>query len=440
MMPGEIRECLNGIEAAAGRYLGEVWQVTTAENRWLVPAAQRGIESLTAAAVSARFADQAFDKVFLLAVEPVGAQWRLSGREWDAILNELSPMQSREIADLRQLADELYRLAHDLFRPIAEIEHQEESEVVVRARGGALVPPDPQQVQFRSGQLLQPFYRSHARKDRPARVQTIPWTYLKVAAESETDIPGEISCQLLTGLRSPLRSRRQLRVDALAIALPVPSGATRLQLTSQAHAGKPMPGLDVEVLSDPEVPPRRLLSDRTGSVLLTANPQEPQVWLMIRSGNRLLARLPYVPGLQPEEQVSLPDDSIRLELEGDLAILQSELMDAVARRAVMMVRVRAAAHGGDREGTSRLRKELDELPGHQEFAPRLAAIRARAVQNARADNDKVAAARIEQICAETSRLIQRYLDRDKLRSLDEEIAEIQRTTATDAEQPPDTFR
>ena len=54
----------------------------------------------------------------------------------------------------------------------------------------------------------------------------------------------------------------------------------------------------------------------------------PTVWLYVYSGKALLARVPYAPGLRPVETVELPDDSIRLRVEGELDLATSTTKDA----------------------------------------------------------------------------------------------------------------
>jgi hypothetical protein len=49
----------------------------------------------------------------------------------------------------------------------------------------------------------------------------------------------------------------------------------------------------------------------------------------VRSGQHLLARLPFVPGLTQTLSADLPDDSVRLSVEGSVSLIQADLVDLV---------------------------------------------------------------------------------------------------------------
>src|SRR5262249_33249717 len=148
---------------------------------------------------------------------------------------------------------------------------------------------------------------------------------------------------------------------------------TRLTLITRPPSRKPLAGVEVEISDEPTIrddtphlgkqpeqgpaeaegttkpAPRsrlpRLVADRNGLVTLNASLSATggPVWLFVKSGQALLARVPVVPGAQSVEPLELPDDALRLETEGNIASLQAELVDTVARRAVLMSVARARA-------------------------------------------------------------------------------------------------
>ena len=56
--------------------------------------------------------------------------------------------------------------------------------------------------------------------------------------------------------------------------------------------------------------------------------------------------------------LELPDDTLRLEIEGSIATLQAELVDAVARRAVLMALAKARAKSEQWEAVAATIKQL----------------------------------------------------------------------------------
>ena len=84
--------------------------------------------------------------------------------------------------------------------------------------------------------------------------------------------------------------------------------------------------------SEEDGPQTPLVSDRNGDVVIEARKGHPTFWIRVYSGASLLARVPYAPGLIPFDTIELPDDSIRLAVEGEIQLLADELIDAIAAR------------------------------------------------------------------------------------------------------------
>jgi hypothetical protein len=176
------------------------------------------------------------------------------------------------------------------------------------------------------------------------------------------------------------------------------------------------------------------VADRNGQVTLNASLSATgrPVWLFVKSGQALLARVPIVPGAQSVETLELPDDTLRLETEGNIASLQAELVDTVARRAVLMSVARARAKAREWEAVAAILKQLDGMPKAPEFGVKINAIRVPALKTARARRDRTTEARIQKLCDELGELVTNYLDEEKTKELREELAEIRQLTADEA--------
>ena len=428
---GERSVVLADVDGLSERWLGQMWQVSTEDNRWLLPAAAAGLDRLTPAALALQAAP--FDKVLVLLIEFQGGDWVLSGREFDVAGQRLSGISSARVAQRRELSYEIQRLSRRLFSPVAAIDRVDPGKARLRLQAGDFPPPDPDCRQVTAGQLWQPLYR-HTNKDQQVdRIQQVPWTYLKTLAPAENVDRTRVDCEIVSGLRMPLTNRRSLRIEALAVAVQPAKQPTTLRLFSRNEAQSALAGFEVDVSVGKEGTPARLLSNRAGEVQLLPSPEHPLIWLTVRSGQISLARLPYVPGCQPRELLDLPDDSIRLRVEGEVSVLQARLMDAVAQWAMWLARMRATGLEGNWEEVDKIRQRLKELPDLDAFRLELAAIQLPAVKAARQLQDRATVSRVEKVCRETDELLAHYLSPDKLRKIEEELSQLRTDVNADSQ-------
>ena len=431
------RELFDGVHQQLLRTVGRLWSMEIEENNWLWPADRTGLQRLSEADLSARLGDAAPDKAYLLAIETAGPRLRLSGREWDAATRRLGPVHSLETADRRGLPEAAVALIGRLFQPLLSIETIEPDglSVRLRLRGGALLAAadshERLREQVRPGDLLQPLLRYLDRDRNLREVQQVPWTYLHVDSVDR----GRVAATLISGLRAPLGTGSFRRVEPVALGLQPQTEATSLQLVARDQPPRPMAGFKVRVVpkthprDEPQAEERTALTDRDGQLRIEAQPEHPLVWLYIHSGEALLARVPFLPGIEPSATIELPDDSLRLATEGEIDVLKGRLIDTVARRAALMARIRKLAREGDWQNIDQPRRELSTLPGIREFQSQLNAIRVPALEAAAERRDRIAAARIRQLCDEAADLVRRYLDPDAIRELNEEVEELRRLDA-----------
>ncbi|MES2790212.1 MAG: hypothetical protein V4719_11415 [Planctomycetota bacterium] len=431
---GFCRSILKEIPEISDRLLGEMWTVSTEENHWLFPTSSEHLAQLPAAQLPTDWTAETFDKNYLLIVEEAGGKYLLCGREWDPVGRTLGPAISRVVQQRRELSPALFRLAHDLFRPRLQIERITDDVAAITVQAGALPPADPNFAQLRKDQYWQPFLRYHNPQGGIEKLQSVPWTLLKVT-EINPDNPAHGQARVISGLRSPLPNRRRPRMDLFARALEPVAPATELRLVSRRAPEKPLIGVIVDARSQPETPATRLMTDRNGVIRIPTQPKNPLLWLSVRSGEKTLAYLPLVPGLEAQLTAELPDDSIRLRVEGELSILQSNLTDTVAQRAVLMASIRRLIQLGDWKSANELRRELRLLPITDNYLKDLNAIRIPALKTAQAAKDKGAAAYIERVCGEASKLIQKYLDEEKMKVFEDEVKELERLTKDAAKSP-----
>jgi hypothetical protein len=424
------KSVLDDVSGLADRLLGEMWTVTTEENSWLVPVSLENLRRVTAPELPAGWHGEQRDKSFLVTIEQLGGQYQLSGREWDHVGRVLGPARTQVVMQRRELSQAVFRLVHDLFRPLLTIDRVTDGTATLTVKAGALAPADPAFVQLRKGQFWQPFFRFRNPKNEIEKLDTVPWTLLQVSEVNSASAAYGVA-NVVSGLRSPLPSRRRPRVDLFARAVQPDNPVTEFRLVSKRDPSRPLVGVVIEVKPAKDAKPsKKLLTDRMGMIRLVPQGEASLAWLFVRSGEKKLAQLPVVPGMELRLTAELPDDSIRLRVEGELSILESNLTDTVAQRAVLMARIRKLSAAGDWKSTRELQKELRQLPTTTGYLQELATIRLPAVQAAQADKDKSTVANLERVCDKVSKLIQKYLDEDKLKAFDTEMKELEREAET----------
>ena len=80
-----------------------------------------------------------------------------------------------------------------------------------------------------------------------------------------------------------------------------------------------------------------------------------------------MARLPVIPGIHHPLDVPLPDDNPRLKAEATLIALRENLIDLVARRNILLARIRKQIDSDKLDEASRLLNQFEELEGRAQF-------------------------------------------------------------------------
>ncbi|MEW4488111.1 hypothetical protein AB1L42_08515 [Thalassoglobus sp. JC818] len=369
--------------------------------------------------------EEQFDKTILCTISSMTGRYDIATREWDANSQSLGSFHSSSILDQRDLQAEAARLVLESFRPLAELETIEDEKIEFLIRAGELFARNPDMMQFQPGDYLVPYFRYLDRQRVVQRIQPIPWTYLKV--ESITRSRMQVS--MTSAFGSPIAgSRRRVEVMAMRIRPHLP--ATEVLIYPRGDRLNPLVGYRCEVMNrlpseEDKVEDRlKLQTDRRGIVTIPADHETPVQYLFVYSGEALLARVPLIPGYEPFLEIEVPDDTHRLNVEGEVTLLQSELIDVVATREVLMARTRGAAKKQDWENVSKFLVQLQELPTLENFRNRIEGLEVRGVYEARAARDRVAESRVKRLCRGIRESAEKHLDPFRIaefrRQMDEE--------------------
>ena len=438
--PAFRSQVLAGIHRVINRTFGRMWVVDSVESPWIHPPTATGLGRMTPEAMLERFQPTGQDKVFGVTIGSSGAAFVVAAREWDAKSRTLSDVAADRTPRQDTIGEVAVRLLRRLFRPHLELFRSDFRDLEFRVQAGEFPAADPAAEQVRKGDVLIPYFRYREKRDRTRirRVQMMPLTYIVVERVDRGRVLGTI----LTGVNSPFGGRAR-RIDQWAFRQRPRTRHSKVRLVLQTNPDKPLLCHRVEVVAKLRIreqaqeEPLKLLSDRYGMVKLEVRPDFPTVWLYVYSGKALLARVPYAPGLRDVETVELPDDSIRLGVEGEIELMKGRLIDTVARRAVHMSAAKKFSKANQWDKALAELETMLKLPGLDEFKTQLTTIRVPALEAAkrfrvRSDTLSTVERRVTKHCDEIDSVLVRFFNPEREQKLRQEVEEI-RSSAADGQ-------
>jgi hypothetical protein len=361
------------------------------------------------------------DKRILASIRWTPDSFKLTAREFDRFVQRWSVPIRRESRQEAALPDQLFALIWQTFSPVAQIDFDaaDPKTVKLKLRGASLPRAADIPLWIKPGDVFLPFVRRTARGGELEKngIRIIPWTYIEASEVNGNTISGRIE----SANRRPFAGRRQGRVEQFAIGLRGDPDITTLRLQSRSAEAKPL--ADYEVFSQKpgeESLARIGLSDSTGRLRIPPGKTSVQ-FILVKHGQRLLARFPMVAGNKPDLDIRLPDDGARLSAEAYLAAVREDLIDVVAQRNILIARARQKMDKKDFAAADELLRTLDDLPARPQFNPTLDT----AARLLRSDDPQMQR-RIDQLFESTRTLLTQYLDVRPINELHDELREAER--------------
>ncbi|QDU94727.1 hypothetical protein [Lignipirellula cremea] len=346
-------------------YIGGAWNLHFAEPPpQLVWDIAHNMEALTADRIDlAARTDPDFqakvlagDKLILVSVLADTFTYYVAARELDCRTRTWGPIRYRTTQQRSLLPYLAYEAVAESFLPLVRIEegYSGEREEIdggeshkvradyarVQIRAGCLIVGDDHPALPKIDSVFRPIIRRNNRMGKPQAIQEIPWTYMVTRSRDGV----ELHCEVFSGMRSPLAGKSGRRTLRLAVAIEPPFQETLLQLESRVSNTNPAPA----PLPGYEIYEKNLLTGRSEllgetdwrGALNIPKGESPVRLLYIKSGDRLLARLPLIPGAEESVTAEIYEDELRLEAESVNSGFQARVMDLVARRQVLASQVR----------------------------------------------------------------------------------------------------
>ncbi len=344
------------------------------------------------------------DKVFLLRIGPRGSGYEVAVREYDVYTQTFGSVVTRRLGQRQMLGEIAFLGMLEAFAPLGRVEEVDNRTTKLRIRAGELGLRDKSITLLKKGDVFVPRLRFNNSDGSPREIREVPWTYLYTES-----IEGSLAtCHVHTGLRSPLTSRRRGRTEQLGLVVRPPRRNTRMEIYSRTDGDVPLEGYAVYVYG-PESPATELLGYTNGRGAIDVPPPPPDVpslrLLIIKNGGELLAKLPIVPGLEPSTKALVTDDDLRLSVEGFITGLQEEVVDTVARCAVLLALINKRMENGAKDEAKQLLDEIYKLPQREQFLARMAT-REEGVFT----NDPTVQNKVKKLFTDTRTLLDRFLD------------------------------
>lgn len=460
----QAEQLLQQISDGIVRMYGSMWTFDVVFTDWLLPGREMQLRNLSEADLHQRFGDTDFEKVMLLSIEQVNGGHRVSCREYDVRVQELTPVQSSFSIDPAMTGPSAARLIRDSFRPVAFLASSAQGTDVLEffLQAGELVPPDESAAQIAEGDILRPFLRHMERRDpkKLRLLQRLDLTYIRVtefnqrlvstglsAEDQEISLPdaaadpnaeyidrGRITGVLISHGMAPFGGRGR-NVEQLALRQRPMTDSSEVQLVLKAREDRPLVCYRVDRVAklrykdESLLPAERVVSDREGKIRISVDNQNPTFWLYVYSGSLLLARVPYAPGLVETDVILLPDDSIRLGVEGELYLFRDQLVDVVAQQAVFKGMAKQAAAKGEVAKLEEAVKGMESLPGKKDFDAQLNAIRRPAIDRAKELRNRGAERNVNRLCDAMATSLDKFFASDKLVKQMQEIQQLRSLAA-----------
>lgn len=420
---------LQGLQSHLNSQFQGMWnlEVVAAEDEmYLAPEELAGLSTETVPAALLTAPD---DKFFLATLSHDSGRYLVQVREWDLSSRTLGSLHTEILRDRREFVPRLAHSIAEAFRPLAELEVVSDQKIEFLVRGGEFPPRNSAMEQFQVGDYLVPYLRNLDRKREVQKIQPLPWTYLKVESVTRS----RIELSITSAFGNPVAAKRK-RVEIQALRIRPYLPATEIFIYPRGDKNNPLVGYRCEVMDrvpteeDAVADRLKLETDRRGIVTVPVIEKSPLQYLYVYSGQALLAKVPFIPGYSPLLEVEVPDDRARLNVEGEVALLQSELIDIVASREVLMARTRGAAKSKKWEDVGTFLSQMQDLPTLDEFNSRIGSLQVRAVQAAKVARDRVAEIRVKKLCTGIGESAQTHLDPFRIAEFRREMDELKRNS------------
>lgn len=354
------------------------------------------------------------DKLMLLAVKSENGVLSTTVREFDVRSQQLGPATPRTAWHLGKLRDAALDAILASFSPLANIDsvNAKDRTTILHLKAAGLPSRDPALKVIQPGMIFRAYIRMNDRDGKPRRVTPVAWTYLVVDKASAE----RLDCRIESGMSTPLNAKRRTRMEQVALAIHPTHTPSILMLQSRTEPKVPLPGFHVFEY-DKETKDSALLgrTDWQGQISIQPGKKVLRT-LAIKNGSEMLARLPFVPGLDPIVTAEIANDDYRLQAEGFVIGLQEQLVDLYVHREILRRGTIRRLEAGETDEAKALFGDLSKLATAKTFTMKLLE------EKKRLDTkDPVVQGKIDKLFTETQKIVDRCLDEKPIEELADDL-------------------
>jgi hypothetical protein len=432
-------DVLRRLNSHAAAFVGDIWKMEVQDvSGSLALSSDESIGSLTADRIDPLIGDA--DKVFVLGARSSGDRILLASREFDVAFERWGPVFQGSARESTQIARELVILSARMFSPLARLEAGDAKRASIVIRGGRLPTINPDAIDPQSkyrpsfqfipnGTLFRPM-RPVYNDDRSEIIGMTPmgWTFYAVESREGPFA----TCRIDSALKNVMPPPSEDANEPQLIVARTAGGNTRLRLVDPENRA-PLPAIDVEKVEAVNTASIRLgTTDSDGSILIPPNKDGVGllVWVYVRHGRDTMAKLPILPGAGDEPDLALAPDTVRLNIEGRVMAMQTQIVDQVARRTILAGnfnqvtkvyeggQIRKAITKKDWGQAQSLLKQLKASPSGEVLMTKLEAAKTYAREQR---PEEKWTGKIKRLFGETEEIITLYFNADELADIVDEL-------------------
>jgi hypothetical protein len=448
-LPKEIETSIRGdLAAFVESYLGRAWQFeiakppesvttgklpTNAKPTGALSTSAASAQSSSASATSGDVSSDSaglvvpgddYDKTFRIQIQNetdrarFGRSVILEVQEFDSATEQWGPTARRSLRLDERLTWLVFETVYGQFRPTGIVSSREDDEMVLlQIRGFALqsgadaLPVVPTGMPFR-------VYREFRTRGKPPLRTEVPWTYLVYREPAADKLKAR--CDVASSLRHPLSARTRGASRLVAIASSVAEGAqTTVRYVTSDSEPRPIVGVEVYIrLFDRPATFPIGSTDRDGNIVVRTDnipiAANRPVYLVLGSTTVSQWAFPLVPGDRERIEAAVHIEPWLIELDSRIRALQDEIVDTVARRNLLNVRLRQLAEQNAGDEAKKAASEINALPDRDSFAEKLAELTRFAEERRQAAKMPIIPAAANRLLLQTQSLIDEYLAQEKV--------------------------
>lgn len=359
-----------------------------------------------------------WDKLLVVRLGHAGAGFAYELNELDVNGWSLGPTYSGTAAEFLPLPGRVADTIAQAFRPIVRIEHSEQDIVTTRVRAHGLMvrselnpnaeagsDAEFELVENRSspcwietGEIFEPIVRL-ANRRRVFELEDIEALDFTLLVQQDAIDGPYVRARVVSVNRadSALGRKKGRNTEKIGIVVRTPPGNTTIRLftrrgtSARDLAEFPLNGYQIYSRSIYGTEDSfEYLGKTNWDGVIEIEPGEERVrLLLVKNGERNLARLPVMPGYKPAMEKLLPDDEDRITAEGVVSGLKSESLDLWARRKVLAERIRLALKKNEFAMANRYYELYRQMVGVNQWRDMLADYERRLASNEKRQQKKI---------------------------------------------------